>query len=127
MRLPIPSLSWAHPRSRGENGLSLGVLGLGGGSSPLTRGKLGVTVTNEDGERLIPAHAGKTSRVSCMAACMSAHPRSRGENAVTINGELVSLGSSPLTRGKRCTGTSPHSAMRLIPAHAGKTSSVVTF
>ena len=55
--------------------------------------------------------------------CPTAHPRSRGENAVTINGELVSLGSSPLTRGKRCTGTSPHSAMRLIPAHAGKTGS----
>ena len=32
-----------------------------------------------------------------------------------------SLGSSPLTRGKHCAGDRLISALRLIPAHAGKT------
>ena len=54
---------WAHPRSRGENALVIGVLKARGGSSPLTRGKLpgpraGVTMGG-----LIPAHAGKTANL----------------------------------------------------------------
>ena len=50
----------AHPRSRGENFRGMSVALLGGGSSPLTRGK-----RHGDGRvfipaGLIPAHAGKT-------------------------------------------------------------------
>ena len=57
--LPV---SWAHPRSRGENGgramTTIGSLG----SSPLTRGKPEVWVRRIEGRGLIPAHAGKTRR-----------------------------------------------------------------
>ena len=50
----------AHPRSRGENRLSLTQTGIRRGSSPLTRGKQGATLASELQRRLIPAHAGKT-------------------------------------------------------------------
>ena len=71
----------AHPRSRGENGMGAPMMEALPGSSPLTRGKRfeGGTVDRRAG--LIPAHAGKTLRVS-----------SAGASAA---------GSSPLTRGKQ--------------------------
>ena len=50
----------AHPRSRGENAILLGVPFTTAGSSPLTRGKRVVVRANRLDGRLIPAHAGKT-------------------------------------------------------------------
>ena len=59
---PAPSRSSprAHPRSRGENTAFFRWAHGAGGSSPLTRGKLGELVHFLRGHRLIPAHAGKT-------------------------------------------------------------------
>ena len=72
--------SGAHPRSRGEN-LKCGFAeSSGGGSSPLTRGKLVAQGRERVVRGLIPAHAGKTSRTRPRARCARAHPRSRGEN-----------------------------------------------
>ena len=71
----------AHPRSRGENRRGRRLGWLGGGSSPLTRGKLAVVLGSAHRRGLIPAHAGKTS-----AWC----------GAFQVWG-----GSSPLTRGKQ--------------------------
>ena len=52
--------TWAHPRSRGENGYPVDRIASTMGSSPLTRGKqTGVEAANQE-SRLIPAHAGKT-------------------------------------------------------------------
>ena len=92
----------AHPRSRGENGLGVGRLRCGCGSSPLTRGKLITAATVISWFRLIPAHAGKTDKLAFAKDTLK--------------------GSSPLTRGKR--GRRPRTRTRagLIPAHAGKTS-----
>ena len=53
-------ITTAHPRSRGENSIETNEDDMTGGSSPLTRGKLGIR-----GDR---RNAGL------------AHPRSRGEN-----------------------------------------------
>ena len=111
----------AHPRSRGENSV------LGDehadviGSSPLTRGKLELGHPLCRGERLIPAHAGKTRPSSPSCPSTRAHPRSRGENSNVGPGAPVAFGSSPLTRGKqrRCPRRSQRAG--LIPAHAGKT------
>ena len=50
------------------------------GSSPLTRGKPHSSALDAHGQRLIPAHAGKTVIVSVLADTKRAHPRSRGEN-----------------------------------------------
>ena len=71
---------------------------------------------------LIPAHAGKTTRLKAPATPGRAHPRSRGENGKGVNIAQPRIGSSPLTRGKHDGLVADRPAGRLIPAHAGKTS-----
>ena len=70
----------AHPRSRGENLVPAGRMVIGGGSSPLTRGKRPPARGRLRDYRLIPAHAGKTSGARSGLIKAKAHPRSRGEN-----------------------------------------------
>ena len=112
----------AHPRSRGENTSPAGATGLSQGSSPLTRGKLAKTTEHLRRARLIPTHAGKTTRAATVTARRRAHPHSHGENS--NRGEKVAgaFGSSPLTRGKRKAQAVAKDAGGLIPTHAGKTS-----
>ena len=114
-------LPQAHPRSRGENQeAACDVVGAVG-SSPLTRGKLQGAKDSWLGNRLIPAHAGKTMQRYPDHSGSAAHPRSRGENRHASALSWTSSGSSPLTRGKH-RRRRPHAAARgLIPAHAGKT------
>ena len=50
------------------------------GSSPLTRGKRPDADGGGSAQRLIPAHAGKTSSAALASMDAWAHPRSRGEN-----------------------------------------------
>ena len=131
----------AHPRSRGENNARGDKIAGAFGSSPLTRGKREVIELEiwpvgsspltrgkhqhvwrlHRADRLIPAHAGKTSLASTAAQNSAAHPRSRGENSATptVKGEFK--GSSPLTRGKRGRLEVRDDPEGLIPAHAGKT------
>ena len=94
------------------------------GSSPLTRGKRigfpGYRVVRG----LIPAHAGKTGFTEYDHPAREAHPRSRGENQLTVDPTIFDDGSSPLTRGKLLDDKRCCRHRRLIPAHAGKTSSV---
>ena len=71
--------------------------------------------------RLIPAHAGKTSKPSLSCAGQKAHPRSRGENEIFVALLMGLMGSSPLTRGKLVGDRLASTVYRLIPAHAGKT------
>ena len=101
------------------------MLGLGAdvtsGSSPLTRGKPADREPPADRMGLIPAHAGKTFWRSTLAAFLSAHPRSRGENFAVGPGGGEARGSSPLTRGKHYLNSTTKRVERLIPAHAGKT------
>ena len=70
----------AHPRSRGENHRRHIRLRAGQGSSPLTRGKRASPRLSTSRLGLIPAHAGKTFRLSSRSSSTRAHPRSRGEN-----------------------------------------------
>ena len=115
--------STAHPRSRGENVFMIVVVATLTGSSPLTRGKQLLLPVLQFSERLIPAHAGKTQYAGRSSARSPAHPRSRGENIAADLCASSADGSSPLTRGKR-PGQHPGDPRgRLIPAHAGKTSS----
>ena len=117
---PAPTTQ-AHPRSRGENPVQQGALGLAAGSSPLTRGKLPRPAEGTDRERLIPAHAGKTAPARAGSTRGWAHPRSRGENSWKLKGKAIVSGSSPLTRGKRRRYRIRGAHAGLIPAHAGKT------
>ena len=132
----------AHPRSRGENETAGRRKDRPSGSSPLTRGKLGVVGVSGHHLGLIPAHAGKTARAGTHQSRPRAHPRSRGENAPLSAASATRGGSSPLTRGKLATRRRTKSLRRahprsrgensmmvlvlsggqwLIPAHAGKT------
>ena len=91
-------------------------------SSPLTRGKLAARQRRVPQAGFIPAHAGKTSGRSTSTGTPTAHPRSRGENVVSQISLAGGSGSSPLTRGKLNHTEPPIQQIRLIPAHAGKTS-----
>ena len=94
------------------------------GSSPLTRGKQQNVTLIHFCLRLIPAHAGKTCSTRHTSRAAGAHPRSRGENWVNVEGSTAPAGSSPLTRGKRGCGHPVFCDAGLIPAHAGKTDRV---
>ena len=90
----------AHPRSRGENLIPLIKPSMIDGSSPLTRGKRAQVGRHRVSGGLIPAHAGKTAHDVIRLSRHTAHPRSRGENQCTSTKEVLTTGSSPLTRGK---------------------------
>ena len=111
----------AHPRSRGENDAVVRRLAVLPGSSPLTRGKPNPPHNARNRGRLIPAHAGKTSRSGAGYPCHPAHPRSRGENITRVVRVVCPHGSSPLTRGKPLVSERLKLGKGLIPAHAGKT------
>ena len=111
----------AHPRSRGENHEGTEIRGACVGSSPLTRGKHNRRTHRRAHPRLIPAHAGKTGSWQALSVSSRAHPRSRGENTADDALTAQPSGSSPLTRGKRHFQPLNNLALRLIPAHAGKT------
>ena len=111
----------AHPRSRGENPHTGVLLETFYGSSPLTRGKRARLDAAQLPGGLIPAHAGKTAAHDPRASHRTAHPRSRGENGVTIWIATVRTGSSPLMRGKPVSVPSDEPVGGLIPTHAGKT------
>ena len=117
----MPGLPAAHPRSRGENSALTRSTRLTSGSSPLTRGKRGIHRVAALHERLIPAHAGKTTSMRRPRSHSTAHPRSRGENEAAQVLAKAAAGSSPLTRGKPLAAAYYDDPARLIPAHAGKT------
>ena len=118
------SVTRAHPRSRGENAKDAWLGNIDTGSSPLTRGKPPQERCRDSGGGLIPAHAGKTGDVEEWPRVPSAHPRSRGENALSYWPPRRRTGSSPLTRGKRAHSLRLALQPGLIPAHAGKTVTV---
>ena len=111
----------AHPRSRGENVVLQEVPEADQGSSPLTRGKPKPRRRRRSRQRLIPAHAGKTSTIWATPSQTAAHPRSRGENLGLGHDQRFPSGSSPLTRGKPFLDLLADGDGGLIPAHAGKT------
>ena len=120
---PATRAPQAHPRSRGENLSEQSARVSAAGSSPLTRGKRSGLPCVSFLDRLIPAHAGKTSPRTTPRSGRRAHPRSRGENDPPGNPGLPFVGSSPLTRGKQREEMGPPPDRGLIPAHAGKTGS----
>ena len=94
------------------------------GSSPLTRGAHRPVIGHAVAGGLIPAHAGSTQGPQGRGGAGWAHPRSRGEHRQRSKVFMSAPGSSPLTRGARDVLKAGVTAARLIPAHAGSTSSV---
>ena len=112
-----------HPRIRGEH-LGLRTMGRGCfGSSPHTRGALGVGVHLFGGGWIIPAYAGSTGPRERLPTCLRDHPRIRGEHPVCERHQVFRSGSSPHTRGARLWGRRRPGRRRIIPAYAGSTTS----
>ena len=74
------SLSTDHPRACGENLLEQPFFQRLDGSPPRMRGKLSPLSRIHPGNRITPAHAGKTQAVSGIDALSADHPRACGEN-----------------------------------------------
>ena len=95
------SWRWDHPRSRGEHTSILSATTTATGSSPLTRGARSSEAWHDVDTRIIPAHAGSTTRDRGTQHDSQDHPRSRGEHH------------------QRAVSMKP--SLRIIPAHAGST------
>ena len=74
--------------------------------------------------RIIPAHAGQTSDYFSSEIISSDHPRACGANFATRVGSQLQNGSSPRMRGKLEVKEFKSTATRIIPAHAGQTSTL---
>ena len=112
-----------HPRTRGVYGTGRRFAGGPLGSSPHTRGLPYGRRGRLVGRGIIPAHAGFTVPVSVRGAGCGDHPRTRGVyGGVHLQG-AGAAGSSPHTRGLLGDGDGGHFGLRIIPAHAGFTTS----
>ena len=110
-----------HPRIRGEHSTYATSIPTRGGSSPHTRGALGLAVKTGDCERIIPAYAGSTCVGPPGVAGPGDHPRIRGEHFAEAHGFGLARGSSPHTRGARDREIGNSQAVGIIPAYAGST------
>ena len=116
-----PSRRTDHPRSRGVYDSPAGQYSARAGSSPLARGLLSPTSTDEEGERIIPARAGFTPRTGPTGGATRDHPRSRGVYSWGPRPRSWASGSSPLARGLRRVGVVRVLVRGIIPARAGFT------
>ena len=112
---------WAHPRVCGENAASAAREKEEKGSSPRVRGKRRLKHPSICRDGLIPACAGKTSRIGNQRRTWRAHPRVCGENLQDLSLTRLLAGSSPRVRGKLVPFPAYNNAVGLIPACAGKT------
>jgi len=117
------SRNWAHPRSRGADGVVEAHPRSGRGSSPLARGGLVLAGVFDVADGLIPARAGRTARGGHERSATRAHPRSRGADVRHPPWATEKVGSSPLARGGLVAALQGEPARGLIPARAGRTRS----
>ena len=112
-----------HPRACGANGGLPMAFSWLTGSSPRMRGKRVEPVCDGAEVRIIPAHAGQTAPNRQDACPCPDHPRACGANRRYGRFSTRPVGSSPRMRGKRPVHHRVHADLRIIPAHAGQTSS----
>ena len=85
------------------------------------RGKRVPDINELSHMRNIPAYAGKTPGRGLNHNQSAEHPRVCGENHQQAHTDLTYAGTSPRMRGKLVRLPCQLSAMRNIPAYAGKT------
>ena len=90
------------------------------------RGKRHCILRQGDGDRNIPAYAGKTNTENRSVLHTAEHPRVCGENLTCVVYKDNSAGTSPRMRGKRRRWPHELHWCRNIPAYAGKTRRVTT-
>ena len=116
----------ALPRARGGISINAGSRGVCDDSSPRTRGYFRVFGSFDGPDGLFPAHAGVFPTFARCRAMSLALPRARGGISYRYSDVLVTVPSSPRTRGYfRLTSnrTTPH---KLFPAHAGVFPTIIT-
>ena len=118
--LQLPS---DHPRACGANSALRPSNILQSGSSPRMRGKRRCQLSQMARDRIIPAHAGQTCGGRRGPACSADHPRACGANIGVDVSDAFGCGSSPRMRGKLPCARSGRRLRRIIPAHAGQTTS----
>ena len=91
-----------------------------GGSSPRVRGKADGVAAGPCVAGIIPAGAGKSLIAKNLVILVRDHPRGCGEKIIEAEGVLRQKGSSPRVRGKATPPSSKSSTPRIIPAGAGK-------
>ena len=110
-----------HPRTCGANARVIRRYSPRFGSSPHMRGKRPRRRRVDDPRRIIPAHAGQTTRPKSRAILLADHPRTCGANVLRGDLHHKDFGSSPHMRGKHSTVSFHAMRVRIIPAHAGQT------
>ena len=110
-----------HPRACGANVGKIFDWVHSPGSSPRMRGKPVTLSSVVGGFRIIPAHAGQTTKQNSRNISTQDHPRACGANILGGATGLHARGSSPRMRGKHMRVLHPQLASRIIPAHAGQT------
>ena len=96
------------------------------GSSPRMRGKPLLGKRRVGLRRIIPAHAGQTGNANMPHGKPTDHPRACGANYGRTGISGYDYGSSPRMRGKPRRRGRHALRGRIIPAHAGQTSSTYT-
>ena len=110
-----------HPRACGEHFIASNVATRLMGSSPRLRGTRAGSWGWRRPNRIIPALAGNTKRVTWNARPSGDHPRACGEHITPNPLANAILGSSPRLRGTRIVGYCGHAVRGIIPALAGNT------
>ena len=110
-----------HPRACGANVIPKAYEDLLFGSSPRMRGKRFHDLRVQVLFRIIPAHAGQTRPTTATPPKATDHPRACGANRFACRSGHRVGGSSPRMRGKHSCGCTPVALSRIIPAHAGQT------
>ena len=109
-----------HPRPCGEKVYVRPRVYLDRGSPPPMRGKVGNGWICPQSARITPAHAGKRLTVGRDNTYHPDHPRPCGEKSSTAASAFGIQGSPPPMRGKVSINAYVMSAVRITPAHAGK-------
>ena len=115
------SMSWDHPRIRGEHAMFGDFHPPSFGSSPHTRGARPSASCPPAARRIIPAYAGSTDSAMVSLQSNRDHPRIRGEHRAVLADRGRDDGSSPHTRGARGQIRPRRAATCIIPAYAGST------
>ena len=110
-----------HPRACGENVSNVPLPVGSRGSPPRMRGKRWKMIEYQSGERITPAHAGKTLLIHWQKEIDTDHPRACGENRRLSSTDQSMVGSPPRMRGKLPPPCCRRRIPRITPAHAGKT------
>ena len=110
-----------HPRRCGENAYPDTARRTAPGSPPQVRGKHLDSVFRRGVRGITPAGAGKTKPSAPDIVLTEDHPRRCGENAIKLGKDVVTQGSPPQVRGKRCVAVQQLKITGITPAGAGKT------